>query len=395
MDRLLNPYAPGAGVPPPALTGRQDEIDAFATVLQRLKAGRPENSLILYGLRGVGKTVLLRRLQGLAEKEKWQTLTLEARAGMDFQQALARGLYLGMRRLEGLGDTMKEALGGVYRALASFELRYSDNGWSLGLAAKPQSALADSGDLEADLTDLLITAADAAKEADSGLALFVDEMQLMPRDAVEALVSAFHEASQRTLPLCLAGAGLPQLPGVIVNAKTYAERLFSYRKIDSLSETAARDALRLPAEKEGVAIEPAALEAIAQRAGRYPYFLQVYGKHAWDAAPRSPITLADIDAVTPDVIAELDGGFFYARWEKATQKEREYMSAMALGGDSAQQTRDVAERMGRQPSDVSVQRDALIKKGLIYASDHGLVDFTAPLFADYIRRTHPQPRPRR
>ena len=395
MDRLLNPYAPGAGVPPPALTGRQDEIDAFATVLQRLKAGRPENSLILYGLRGVGKTVLLRRLQGLAEKEQWQTLTLEARAGMDFQQALARGLYLGMRRLEGLGEAMKEALGGVYRALASFELRYSDNGWSLGLAAKPQSALADSGDLEADLTDLLITAADAAKEADSGLALFVDEMQLMPRDAVEALVSAFHEASQRTLPLCLAGAGLPQLPGVIVNAKTYAERLFSYRKIDSLSETAARDALRLPAEKEGVAIEPAALEAIAQRAGRYPYFLQVYGKHAWDAAPRSPITLADIDAVTPDVIAELDGGFFYARWEKATQKERDYMSAMALGGDSAQQTRDVAERMGRQPSDVSVQRDSLIKKGLIYASDHGLVDFTAPLFADYIRRTHPQPRPRR
>lgn len=395
MDRLQNPYAPGAGVPPPALTGRQDEIDAFATVLQRLKAGRPENSLILYGLRGVGKTVLLRRLQGLAEKEKWQTLTLEARAGMDFQQALARGLYLGMRRLEGLGDTMKEALGGVYRALASFELRYSDNGWSLGLAAKPQSALADSGDLEADLTDLLITAADAAKEADSGLALFVDEMQLMPRDAVEALVSAFHEASQRTLPLCLAGAGLPQLPGVIVNAKTYAERLFSYRKIDSLSETAARDALRLPAEKEGIAIEPAALEAIAQRAGRYPYFLQVYGKHAWDAAPRSPITLADIDAVTPDVIAELDEGFFYARWEKATQKEREYMSAMALGGDSAQQTRDIAERMGRQPSDVSVQRDSLIKKGLIYASDHGLVDFTAPLFADYIRRTHPQPRPRR
>ena len=395
MDRLQNPYAPGAGVPPPALTGRQDEIDAFATVLQRLKAGRPENSLILYGLRGVGKTVLLRRLQGLAEKEKWQTLTLEARAGMDFQQALARGLYLGMRRLEGLGDTMKEALGGVYRALASFELRYSDNGWSLGLAAKPQSALADSGDLEADLTDLLITAADAAKEADSGLALFVDEMQLMPRDAVEALVSAFHEASQRTLPLCLAGAGLPQLPGVIVNAKTYAERLFSYRKIDSLSETAARDALRLPAEKEGIAIEPAALEAIAQRAGRYPYFLQVYGKHAWDAAPRSPITLADIDAVTPDVIAELDEGFFYARWEKATQKEREYMSAMALGGDSAQQTRDIAERMGRQPSDVSVQRDSLIKKGLIYASDHGLVDFTAPLFADYIRRTHPLPRPRR
>ncbi len=191
------------------------------------------------------------------------------------------------------------------------------------------------------------------------------------------------------------GAGLPPLPGLFVNAKTYAERLFCYRKIDSLSETAARDALRLPAEKEGIAIEPAALEAIAQRAGRYPYFLQVYGKHAWEAAPRSPITLADIDAVTPDVIAELDEGFFYARWEKATQKERDYMSAMALGGDSAQQTRDIAERMGRQPSDVSVQRDSLIKKGLIYASDHGLVDFTAPLFADYIRRTHPQPRPRR
>lgn len=268
---------------------------------------------------------------------------------------------------------------------------YSDRGWSLSVKAEPEEGVADSGDLDEDLAEVLIAAAEAAREAGSGIALFIDEMQLMPRRELEALVAAFHRASRLGVPLCLAGAGLPQLPGVIADAKTYAERLFTYRRIDNLTEHAARQALEVPAaDNGGVAFEPRAVTRILERSGRYPYFLQVYGKRVWDAAAGSPITADDVEAVMPDVQEELDTGFFHVRWEKATAKERDYMRAMAALGDGTQATSAIVERLGRKSlSELSPQRDSLIKKGLIYAPDHGLVDFTAPLFADYVRRTYP------
>ena len=391
MEQLTNPYTPGAGTPPPALEGRDDELDAFRLVIARLSKGRHENSLILYGLRGVGKTVLLGEMEHIASQGKWQTVAIEVRTGSDFMQTLARALVQTTRKLRPVTSKAKRAVESVRSAIASLEVVYSDRGWSLSVKAEPEEGVADSGDLDEDLAEVLIAAAEAAREADSGIALFIDEMQLMPRRELEALVAAFHRASRLGVPLCLAGAGLPQLPGVIADAKTYAERLFTYHRIDNLTEQAARQALEVPAaESGGVTFQPRAVTAILERSGRYPYFLQVYGKRVWDAAPASPITADDVDVVIPDVQEELDTGFFHVRWEKATAKERDYMRAMAALGDGPQTTSAIVERLGRKSlSDLSPQRDTLIKKGLIYAPDHGLVDFTAPLFADYVRRTYP------
>ena len=391
MEQRSNPYTPGAGAPPPALAGRDAELDAFRLLIARLSEGRHENSLILYGLRGVGKTVLLAEMEQIARESKWQTVAIEVRAGADFMQTLARSLVQATRKLHPATSKAKGAVESLRRAIASLEVVYSERGWSLSVKTEPEEGVADSGDLDQDLSEVLIAAAEAAREADSGIALFIDEMQLMPRRKLEALVAAFHRASRLGVPLCVAGAGLPQLPGVIADAKTYAERLFNYRRIDNLTDQAAREALELPAaESGGVTFEPGAVKRILEQSSRYPYFLQVYGKRVWDAAPASPITAADVAVVIPDVREELDLGFFHVRWEKATAKERDYMRAMAALGDGPQATSAIVERLGRKSlSDLSPQRDTLIKKGLIYAPDHGLVDFTAPLFADYVRRTYP------
>jgi hypothetical protein len=237
----------------------------------------------------------------------------------------------------------------VRGAIASLEVVYGDRGWSLSVKAEPAQGVADSGDLDEDLAEVLIAAAEAAREAGSGIALFIDEMQLMPRRELEALVAAFHRASRLGVPLCLAGAGSPQLPGLIADAKTYAERLFSYRRIDNLTEQAARQVLEIPASASGgVSFEPRAITAILERSGRYPYFLQVYGKRVWDAASGSPITGEDVDAVIPDVQDELDAGFFHVRWEKATARERDYMRAMAARGDGPQMTSAIVEPAGVQ-----------------------------------------------
>jgi hypothetical protein len=391
VESLTNPYTPGAGAPPPSLAGRDEELDAFRLLIGRLGERRHENSLILFGLRGVGKTVLLGEMEQIAEASDWQAISIEVRASADFMQTLARALVQVTRKLRPASSRATRAIESVRSAIASLEATYSDRGWSLSVKAAPEEGVADSGDLDEDLAEVLVGAARAAQEAGSGIALFIDEMQLMPRRELEALVAAFHRASRLQIPLCLAGAGLPQLPGLIAEAKTYAERLFTYRRIDSLTDAAARQALELAAaDSGGVTFEPAAVSRVLERSSRYPYFLQVYGKRVWDAAPASPITEADVEVVIPDVQEELDMGFFHVRWEKATRKERDYMSAMAALGDGAQTTSAIVERLGRKRlSDLSPQRDTLIKKGLIYSPDHGLVDFTAPLFADFVRRTHP------
>lgn len=391
MESIANPYTPGAGAPPPSLAGRDEELDAFRLLIGRLSEGRHENSLILFGLRGVGKTVLLGEMETIADASDWQAISIEVRVGADFVQTLARALVRVTRKLRPASSRATRTIESVRRAIASLEATYSDRGWSLSVKVEPEEGVADSGDLDEDLAEVLVGAAMAAQAAGSGIALFIDEMQLMPRRELEALVAAFHRASRLQIPLCLAGAGLPQLPGLIAGAKTYAERLFTYRRIDSLTDAAARQALELAAaESGGVTFEPAAVSRVLERSGRYPYFLQVYGKRVWDAAPASPITEADVEVVIPDVQEELDMGFFHVRWEKATRKERDYMGAMAALGDGAQTTSAIVGRLGRKRlSDLSPQRDSLIKKGLIYSPDHGLVDFTAPLFADFVRRAHP------
>ncbi|MGH8587626.1 MAG: ATP-binding protein [Gammaproteobacteria bacterium] len=380
----------GAGNPPPALTGRAAQEEQFRTLIGRLGRGRSEQSMIVWGLRGVGKTVLLLEFQGLADKLGWVAAEpIEIKSDTDFRAEIAEHAYealILLDRRRAIGDKLKR-FGNILRG---FKIGASTEG-SLEFSFDPDLALsASSGDLERDLTQLFTEVGQVAKEHDTGVAFLIDEMQFLKREEMEALAAAMHRMSQRQLPIALAGTGLPQLPGLMVEAKSYAERLFSYPKLDRLEDDAARDALLLPAREEHVDYESTAIGQILELSGNYPAFLQAYGKEAWNTAPKSPITLDDVAAATPIVQAKLDDEFFHTRFEKATPAERRYMSAMADLGDGGQTSLAVAKRLGyKTSSGASVHRDSLIKKGLIYSPDHGLVDFTVPHFAPFMRRRYP------
>ena len=390
MDPFANPYSMGAGNPPPALTGRAAQEEQFRTLIGRLSRGRNEQSMIVWGLRGVGKTVLLLEFQGIADKLGWVAAEpIEIKSDTDFRAEIAEHAYealILLDRRRAIGDKLKR-FGGILRG---FKLGASTEG-NLEFSFDPNAVLgASSGDLERDLTQLFTEVGRVAKEHETGVAFLIDEMQFLKRDEMEALAAAMHRMAQRKLSIALAGTGLPQLPGLMVEAKSYAERLFSYPKLDRLDDAAARDALILPAGEEGVDYRPAAIERILELSGNYPAFLQAYGKEAWNTAPRSPITVEDVAAAEPIVRAKLDEEFFHTRFEKATPAERRYMSAMADLGDGAQTSLTVAKRLGyKTSSGASVHRDSLIKKGLIYSPDHGLVDFTVPRFAPFMRRRYP------
>ncbi|MGH2741765.1 MAG: ATP-binding protein [Thermoleophilaceae bacterium] len=390
MDPFANPYSMGAGNPPPALTGRAAQEEQFRTLIGRLGRGRSEQSMIVWGLRGVGKTVLLLEFQGLADKLGWVAAEpIEIKSDTDFRAEIAEHAYealILLDRRRAIGDKLKR-FGNILRG---FKIGASTEG-SLEFSFDPDLALsASSGDLERDLTQLFTEVGQVAKEHDTGVAFLIDEMQFLKREEMEALAAAMHRMSQRQLPIALAGTGLPQLPGLMVEAKSYAERLFSYPKLDRLEDDAARDALLLPAREEHVDYESTAIGQILELSGNYPAFLQAYGKEAWNTAPKSPITLDDVAAATPIVQAKLDDEFFHTRFEKATPAERRYMSAMADLGDGGQTSLAVAKRLGyKTSSGASVHRDSLIKKGLIYSPDHGLVDFTVPHFAPFMRRRYP------
>lgn len=385
MDPTRNPYAPGAGQRPPELAGRDSELDAFRVVLSRTTDGRPTRSVMLAGLRGVGKTVLLNEFRADALRVGWGTGKLEGRADTGLRRPLAQALHRAAREIGS-----KPEVGPVRRLLAvlrSFSVKASPDGsWSLAVDVDPARGTADSGDLEIDLTELFVAAGEVARDLGTGIALFVDETQDVPADDLAALCGACHEVSQQALPLLVVGAGLPHLPMVLTSAKTYAERLFSYIRIDRLDRDAADRALVAPAEREGVAFAADALDALATASDGYPFFVQAYGQAVWDAA-RSPIvTLDDVEAALPDADAELEVGFFGSRWDRATPREKAYLRAMADLGDGPVPSGDVAEAMGgRRRSDVSVFRDGLIKKGLIYSGERGTVAFTVPHFARFVR----------
>jgi AAA ATPase-like protein len=388
MDAVRNPYAMSAGNPPPALTGRDPQLRQWEIVVQRLAIGRSDQSLIVSGLRGVGKTVLLLEFQGIAERAGWVTSDpIEVRSDTDFRGELADRAFQALVHLDrrvGLGERAR----GFAKLLQSFRLGVSsDGGVELSFDA---AASASTGDLEHDLTALLVRLGEVAHEHDTGVAFFVDEMQFLKRVELEAVVAAMHRISQKRLPVALAGTGLPQLPGLIVEAKSYAERLFVYPRLDRLDSDSARAALVLPAQEEGVEFDEAALARILDVSGAYPAFLQAYGREVWNTAPRSPIALADVRAAEPLVQQTLDEQFFHVRFEKATPTERRYMSIMAALGDGPQQSGQIAARMGyKRASSGSLHRDALIKKGLIYSPEYGVVDFTVPQFAPFMRRRYP------
>ena len=395
MDPVRNPYAPGAGQRPPELAGRDRELEVFDVVLERVARNRPERSLVLTGLRGVGKTVLLNTLRSQAINRLWGTGKIEARPDQPMRRVLSGALHMAVRELaprHRAPDRIEDFLA----VLKAFALRANPAGaklrerWQPGIDVPAATGRADSGDIEIDLVELLTDAAGIATDVGTGIALFIDEMQDLSAQDVSALCAACHELSQTGAPLIVVGAGLPHLPAVLSAAKSYSERLFRYQRIDRLDRISADQALCAPALREGVEYEAKALDALYDASGGYPYFVQAYGKATWDHAPRTPVTPADVRVAAPEAEAELAVGFFGSRYERATPAEREYMRAMAAlstvdGEGEAVPTAEVARSLERKPASLSPARDALIKKGLIYSGERGTVAFTVPHFGRYLR----------
>jgi cytochrome c553 len=390
VDPVRNPYAPGAGQRPPELTGRDREISQFEVVLERVARGRPERSMVLTGLRGVGKTVLLNTFRSMAMQRLWGTGKIEARPEQSIRRPVAAALHMAVRELAPR-HRAPDRIEYFLSVLKAFALRdpKAPKGTSvttqLGIDVPAARGRADSGDLEIDLTELFADAASVAADLSVGIALFIDEMQDVPAPDISALCAACHELSQNGGPLIVVGAGLPHLPSVLSASKSYSERLFRYVRIDRLERGAADLALMAPAEREEVTFDPGALDALYEAADGYPYFVQAYGKVTWDVATGSPVTAQDVSVAAPEAEGELAVGFFGSRYERATPAEREYMRAMAALGDDPVPTSAVAEELGRKPSSLSPARDGLIKKGLIYSSERGVIAFTVPHFGKFLR----------
>ncbi|CAL9665115.1 hypothetical protein SUDANB95_07164 [Actinosynnema sp. ALI-1.44] len=392
MDPVRNPFAPGAGQRPPELAGRDKELSAFDVVLERVARGRPERSLVLTGLRGVGKTVLLGELRSMALKRGWGAGKVEARPEAGLRRPLSAALHRAIRDLavRHRAPDRVEAVLGVLKAFAlkanPEDAKLRDR-WQPGIDVPAAQGRADSGDIEIDLVELFTEVAELAQDVGTGVALLIDEMQDVPPDDVSALCAACHELSQSGAPLVVVGAGLPHLPAVLSASKSYSERLFRYVRIDRLSREDADRAVLAPVEREQAGILDEALDALFDASGGYPYFIQAYGKAAWDAAPADPITPLDVAVAAPEADAELAVGFFGSRYERATPAEREYLRAMAEltdGKDAGVNTAQVADHLRRKPSSLSPARDSLIKKGLVYSAERGQIAFTVPHFGRFL-----------
>lgn len=390
MDPRRNPYAPGAGTPPPELAGRDDMIERAAIALHRIAHGRAAQSLILYGLRGVGKTVLLQRMRLDAEDEGYFPVAIEAPEDRSLPSIIGPALRATLIRLS-RGEAAKNALNRALGALASFarsaKLKYQDVEFNVDFEGIP--GVADSGDLETDLTDLLRSVGEAAAERGTAVVLFIDELQYVPETQLAALISALHNANQRQLPIALVAAGLPQLLGQMGRAKSYAERLFEFAPIRPLEPAAAKQALVVPAQQEGVQFEEAAIEEIIRQTEGYPYFLQEWGKHTWSEAETSPITNTDAVRATEVALAELDASFFRVRFDRLTPAEKRYMRAMAELGPGPHRSGEIADLLDKENSAVAPVRNRLIGKGMVYSPAYGDTAFTVPLFDSFMRRIIP------
>lgn len=390
MDPRQNPYAPGAGTKPPELAGRDQIIERASISLDRIRQGRAARSMILYGLRGVGKTVLLTEIKLGAMERGIIPVNIEAPEDRSLPSTLIPALRSALLRLS-RKEAVKAKLSAALRALGSFakvfKVKYSDVEFAVEMA--DEAGVADSGDLEGDLADLLIAVGEAAKEADTAVVMFIDELQYIPEEQLAALISALHRTSQSQLPVTLMAAGLPQLIGQMGRAKSYAERLFEFVPVDKLDHSAAKDALCKPAEREGVSFTPEAVAEIINQTQGYPYFLQEWGKHVWDIAETSPIDEQVSKAATDSALAELDQSFFRVRLDRLTPQEKQYLRAMAELGPGPHRSGDIAEKMHKPVSSVAPVRNQLIAKGMIFSPSHGDTAFTVPLFDGYMRRTLP------
>jgi AAA ATPase domain len=390
MDPIRNPFAPGAGTRPPELAGRDELRETVRIALARVRRGLPTKSVLMVGLRGVGKTVLLDRMRDDAEEAGIQTVRIEAPEGRSLPALLApqlRQALLRLSRNEQAKALARRALRGLAGFARALKLKYEDI--EVGFDFEPEPGLADNGDLEHDLQALFEVVGAAADKAGTALALFIDELQYVEEEQLAALITALHRTAQRRLPVVLVGAGLPQLRGQMGRAKSYAERLFDFPEIGPLPETAARTAIRKPLEAEAVAITDDGLQQIVHRTGGYPYFLQEWGKHAWDTAAVSPIRRDDVDRASDAAIAALDESFFRVRFDRLTPAEKKYLRAMAELGPGPHRSGDIAEMLGRKVTSLGPTRNQLISKGMIWSPNHGDTAFTVPLFDEFMHRIMP------
>ncbi len=386
MDRRLDPYTPGSGRSPEYLAGRDEELEEFRILIDRITGGLGERSIIYSGLRGVGKTVLLIEFDTLAREAGWASTDVhEVGTQADFRTTFtetAFQLLLSMSRRERMKDRARQAMG----VLKAFALQ-GPGGFKATIDVELAAGTADTGDPEGDLTTLLLEIGEVARAGGAGALFLLDEMQNLGAEALGAICMAFHRISQKRLPVALVGNGLPPLPRLLRQAKPYAERLFQYRDLDRLGTSAARSALITPASRQGVEFEEEAARMIVSESDGYPYFIQEYGRVLWREVDASPITVADFQSVHELIISELDRRFFKDRFESATDAEQRYLAVMASLGTGPYTTEEIAKAGYRSRGSASMPRDALIRKDLIWSPRRGLVEFTVPHFADYIRRS--------
>lgn len=389
MDRRLNPYAPGAGLQPPELAGRDALLEAAKIDMLRVLERRPTKGMMLLGLRGVGKTVLLNRLVQIADENGIKTAKIEAPEGGSLPALLAPELRRILYSLDikaAAGRKMRRAVTVLRNFAATFKVKIGE----IEFGIEPAPGEADTGDLEQDLPHLLVAVAEAAAERNMAVGVFIDEVQYLSPKELAAVVVAFHELSQKNLPLFFVGAGLPQIAALAGNAKSYAERLFTYPQVDQLDPKAARAAIVQPAKREHVRFNSEAVEEILRITERYPYFLQEWGFHVWNMAARTPITLKDVERASPSVIQHLDQNFFRVRFDRLTSLQQKYLRAMAELGPGPHKTGDIAAVLGVEASAVATVRAQLIAKGMIWSQRHGETGFTVPLFDGFMKRQMPE-----
>ena len=390
MDPIKNPFSPGAGSPPPELAGRAPVLEQARVLLGRVLMGKAEKSLMLTGLRGVGKTVLLNEVRRMAQEVGYRTVLVEAHEEKALGPLIAaplKAVFFDLDRMAQTGDRVKRGL----RVLRSFlgGLKVKVGELEIGLDIEPETGAADSGDIEIDLPNVFEALGEAAKEKNSAVAILIDEIQYLSQKELGAIIMAMHRMQQRQLPVVLLGAGLPVLPGLAGESKSYAERLFAFPDIGALSEADANQAISEPAVQEGVTLTAAALTETYRLTKGYPYFIQEWGYQMWNLAVTSPIELELVQSAAEAVVKRLDQNFFRVRFDRLTPREKNFLRAMAQLGSGAIRSGDIANCLGVKVNSIGPVRSKLIKKGMIYSPAYGDIAFTVPLFDEFMKRAMP------
>ena len=385
MDPVRNPFAPGAGSRPPELAGRQFILRDAEIAVQRALMGKPSRSQMLLGLRGVGKTVLLNKIEEIAERAGHITSLIEAPEGKALSELLIPKISQVLRKLSMTAQAKSKAHHAL-RALRSFASVFQISYGEVSLSVDPEIGVADSGDIENDLPELFVRVGEAARAAGKAWTLLIDEVQYLRSSDLAALIVALHKISQKDLPVLFFGAGLPQVAALSGDAKSYAERLFHFPAVGPLLSDDAKTAIRQPVEDEGQSISDDALKEILLKTQGYPYFLQEWGYQCWNIAQGQEIEFFDASQAAEEATRRLDNGFFKVRFDRLTPKEREYVIAMAQLGPGPYRSSDIAAALKETHQSLGPRRSQIISKGMIYSPSHGDIAFTAPMFNEYLIR---------